>query len=83
MNGSAQRILPRSRQGENSGTAHGEVKAGEKRSKWKVQSAQLRLAMKASQGDSLAVAALTAEAHSVRSKLKVPICLSPITVFQV
>lgn len=78
------RVLPRSRQGKNSGTEHGEgVKAGEKQSKWKVQSAQLRLAMQASQGDTLAVAALTAQAHSVRSKLKLPICLSPITVFQV
>ena len=57
--------LLRGRQRKSSG-AQLATKSGDKSSKWKQQSAQLRLAMKASQGDSLAVAALTAQAHNVR-----------------
>lgn len=62
-------FLHRSRQRKTSSSenASGAAKAGDKASKWKMQSAQLRVAMKASQGDSLAVAALTAEANRVRS----------------
>ncbi len=58
-------LLLRGRQRKSSG-AQLATKSGDKSSKWKQQSAQLRLAMKASQGDSLAVAALTAQAHNVR-----------------
>lgn len=54
------------------GAAAGETAAGAKASKWKAQSVQLRLAMKAAKGDDKAGAMLMGEAQQVRALQALP-----------